>query len=212
MLRDVVERHNVSNVASLRWMVRHLLGNAAAPFSVERFYQSLRSQGFAVSKDTIFQLLAYLEDCFLVRTVWMEADSERQRMANPRKGYPIDSGLIPVFERNDRANLGHALETAVLVELERRRFDVTYVKTPERYEVDFLARSPTGKIELIQVAARLEDAATLQREQRALAVAGEMFPQATKRLLTLTGDPLPGTRLPGIIVQPGYEWFLTPPE
>ncbi|MGH9651696.1 MAG: ATP-binding protein, partial [Terriglobales bacterium] len=34
MLRDVVERHGVSNVTGLRWLVRHLLGNAAGLFSV----------------------------------------------------------------------------------------------------------------------------------------------------------------------------------
>jgi hypothetical protein len=34
----VVERHGVSNVTGLRWLVRHLLGNAAAHFSVEKFY------------------------------------------------------------------------------------------------------------------------------------------------------------------------------
>ncbi|MGN2393771.1 hypothetical protein ACTFO6_20095, partial [Pelomicrobium sp. G1] len=52
----------------------------------------LKSQGIAVSRDTLHRLLAYLEDCFLVRTVWMEADSERQRMVNPRKIYPVDAG------------------------------------------------------------------------------------------------------------------------
>ncbi len=64
--------------------------------------------------------LGYLEDCFLVRIVWMESASERQRMVNPRKAYPVDPGLIPVFDRTGRANLGHAPETAVLLELERR--------------------------------------------------------------------------------------------
>ena len=38
MLRDVVERHGVSNVTGLRWLVRHLLGNAASRFSVEKLY------------------------------------------------------------------------------------------------------------------------------------------------------------------------------
>ncbi|HEV7787277.1 MAG TPA: ATP-binding protein, partial [Thermoanaerobaculia bacterium] len=41
MLRDVIERHSVSNVTGLRWMVRHLLGNAAGLFSVEKFYAAL---------------------------------------------------------------------------------------------------------------------------------------------------------------------------
>lgn len=48
--------------------------------------------------------------------------------------------MIPLFDRTGRANVGHALKTAVLVELERRRCGVTYVRTPEGYGVDFLAR------------------------------------------------------------------------
>jgi hypothetical protein len=51
---------------------------------VEKFSGTLKSQGFAISKDTVHQLLAHLEDCFLVRLVWMESASERQRMVNPR--------------------------------------------------------------------------------------------------------------------------------
>jgi predicted AAA+ superfamily ATPase len=34
--------------------------------------------------------------------------------------YPIDPGLISLYERTGRANLGHALETVILLELERR--------------------------------------------------------------------------------------------
>ncbi len=52
-------------------------------------------------------------------------------MVNPRNVYPVDSGLIPLFDRTGRANVGHALETMVLVELERRRCEVTYVRTPK---------------------------------------------------------------------------------
>ena len=212
MLRDVVERHGVTNIVGLRWMVRHLLGNAATMFSVEKFYAALKSQGVAISKDTVHQLLAHLEDCFLVRAVWMEAASERQRMVNPRKAYPVDPGFIPVFDRTGRANLGHALETAVLIELERRRTDVTYVRTPAGYEVDFLARTPDGETELIQVAADLTEVATAERELRALVDAGTPFPRARKRLLTLTRDTIPATVPAGVIVQPAYEWFLSPPS
>lgn len=60
-----------------------------------------------------------------------------------------------MFDRTGRANVGHALKTAVLVELERRRYGVTYVRTPEGYEVDFLARRAGGGEELIQVCADL---------------------------------------------------------
>lgn len=212
MLRDVVERHGVTNVAGLRWLVRHLLGNAGALFSVEKFYAALKTQGFAISKDTVHQLLSHLEDCFLVRLVWMEAASERQRMVNPRKAYPIDAGLIPVYDRSGRANRGHALETAVLVELQRRRCAVTYVRTEGGFEVDFLARDPVGRQWLIQVCADASESETAKRELRALAEAGERFPQAQQLLLTLTRDGAPAEAPRAVTAQSAYQWMLTPSE
>lgn len=208
VLRDVVERHGVSNIAGLRWLVRHLLANAASPFSVEKFHRTLRSQGIAVSRDTLHHFLSYLEDCFLVRTVWMEAGSERQRMVNPRKVYPVDVGLIPVFDRTGRANIGHALETAVLIELERRRCDVTYVRTPDGYEVDFLARSPDGAEHLIQVCADATDPATVEREIRAIREAGRRRPLARRWLLTLTRDRTPPESPEDVTCWPAYQWML----
>ena len=211
MLRDVVERHGVSQVVGLRWMVRQLLGNAAGKFSVEKFYSVLRSQGLSISKDTVHPLLGHLEDCFLVRTVWIEADSERKRMVNPRKAYPVDPGLIPLFDRTGRANIGHALETAVLIELERRGRAVSYVRTPEDHEVDFLARSATGDLELLQVASEATETSTLGRELRALEEAGRLYPKAVRRLLTLTQDSMPAQVPAGVVVQPAYEWMLSGP-
>ena len=207
MFRDVIERHQVRNVTGLRWLVRHLLGNAGSKFSVEKFHAALKSQGLAIARDTVHQLVSHLEDCFLVRVVWMESRSERQRMVNPRKTYPVDSGLIRVFDRSGRANLGHALETAVLLELERRRFHVTYVRTPEGYEVDFLARRPDGEEHLIQVCADISEPATARREFQALEAAGTLFPQARKTVLTLTHDPY-GETPSGVDVRPTYEWAL----
>ena len=208
ILRDVVERHRVGNVTGLRWLTRHLLGNAGGLFSVERFHAALRSQGIAIAKDTVHRLLAHLEDCFLIRLVSMESNSERQRMVNPRKAYPVDPGMIPVYDRTGRANLGHALETAVCIELERRRLDVTYVRTPRGYEVDFLARAADRPPELIQVCADLSDPDTAEREFRALADAARVWPDATRRVLTLADRDAP-VRIPeNVIVQPAHEWML----
>lgn len=208
LLRDVVERHAVSNVAGLRWMVRHLLGAAGGPFSVEKFHGALKSQGIGIAKDTVHELLAHLEDCFLVRTIWMDAPSERARMVNPRKAYPIDPGLIPLYDRTGRANLGHALGTVVHLELERRRCDVAYVRTKEGREVDFLARRPDGGEELIQVCADATGEETRDRELRALAEAARTRPKAVARLLTATRDGIPAELPAGVVAEPAYEWIL----
>ncbi len=164
--------------------------------------------GQTVPRGTVHQLLSYLEDCFLVRTVWMEGTSERQRMVNPRKAYPVDPGLIPLFDRTGRANTGHALETAVLVELERRRLEVTYLKTAEGHEVDFSVREPGGATELIQVCSDPADPETTERDVRSLVEAGKRFPKSPRRLLTLTRDIAPGNVPTEVVVQPAYEWML----
>jgi len=53
VLRDIIERHGISNPIALRWHQRHLLGNPAAPSSIQKFYDALKSQGLAVSKDSL---------------------------------------------------------------------------------------------------------------------------------------------------------------
>ncbi|MEW6429360.1 MAG: hypothetical protein AB1568_15155, partial [Thermodesulfobacteriota bacterium] len=52
------------------------------------------------------------------------------------------------------------------------------------------------------------DPATAGRELRALAEAGDLYPGATLRLLTLTRDGAPVDTPPGVLVQPAYEWML----
>lgn len=67
-------------------------------------------------------------------------------MVFPRKAYPVDMGLTPIIDRTGRRNVGHALETVVYVELDRRKCKIACMRTPVGYEVDFLARGPDGEI------------------------------------------------------------------
>lgn len=207
MLRDVIERHSVSNPTALRWLVRQLLSNAAGTFSAQKFFDTLKSQGIAVAKDTVHAYLGHLEDAFLIRTVSMHSGSERQRMVNPRKAYPVDPGLIPVFERTRRANTGHALETAVLLELERRGARIGYLRTATGYEIDFHADFPDGTLQLIQVCTDLGSKETLEREVRALMDAQAAHPHALPLLLSMDAQP-PATLPPGIHWQSAAAWLL----
>ena len=208
VLRDVIERHGISNPIALRWLQRHLLGNPAAPLSIQKFYDALKSQGLPISKDSLHAFLAHFEDAFLIRTTSLLTASERQRMVNPRKAYPIDPGLIPIYERTHRDNLGHALETAVLIELLRRGCEVHYFRTLQGNEVDFHAIDAAGDPMLIQVCANASDPATLQREVRSLLEAKTQHPDIRTLLILL--DPLsPGTSVPdGIELTSAIQWFL----
>jgi predicted AAA+ superfamily ATPase len=211
LFRDVVERFEVSQVAALRWLVRQCLRNPAGSFSVHRLTQDLKSQGHGIARDAVNAMLGHLTDAFLLSTVPIATDSERQRNSNPRKIYPADPGLIPAFDTSGRANLGHALETAVLNELERRRAEVGYVKTAEGLEVDFLVRHQNGVQELIQVCASLKSSETVARELRALDAAAKEHPRAQRRLLVLDRDAAGEVEASGVDVLPAYEWMLTEP-
>lgn len=211
LLRDVIERHEVSHPTALRWMVRHLLGNAAGAFTVNRFYNDLRSQGLPVAKDTLHQYLSHLEDAFLIRTVSILAGSERQRMVNPRKIYPIDPGLISLFDRTGRANIGHALETCVMLELERRGAEIFYVRNKTGTEVDFWARYADGKTEMIQVSASLDASEVRERELAGLRDALEEQPRASAHLIVLEPEPIPGVPK-NIRLHAASQWLLSTPE
>jgi uncharacterized protein len=208
LLRDVIERHRVSSPTALRWMTRQLLANAGGGFSVHRFYRDLKSMRTPVAKDTLHDYLRHLEDAFLLRAIPVAADSERRRMVNPRKVYPVDPGLIPVFDRSGRQNLGHALETAVLQALLRRGAEVTYVKTASGAEVDFLARFIDGSEQLIQVCADVSDDATVARELRALREAAGEHVAATRHVITLTPAALRGAA-DETAVHAAELWLLT---
>ena len=208
VLRDVIDRHAVTNPLALRWLQRQLLAHPGGAFSVKKHYDALRSQGLRVGKDTLHAYLGHLEDAFLIRTVFLHAASERQRMVNPRKAYPVDPGLISLFAPGARDHQGRALETAVLLELERRGRAVSYVRTAEGWEVDFCAQQAGEAPWLVQVCLDTADDATWEREVRALRSAGRTFSDA--RLLLVTLDASPPTRpLPDRVVwAPAARWLL----
>ena len=208
LLRDVVERHGVSQPVALRWMVRQLLSNAGGSFSINKFYRDLKSQGFRIRKDTLHEYLAHLQDAFIVRTVSIATDSERRRMVNPRKAYPVDPGLVALFDSSGRRQVGHCLETCVLLELERRGAEIAYAKTPSGFEVDFLAHFPDSEAELIQVCANLDDDGTREREIRALLEAKIEYPRASLHLIAL--DLPPSLEVPpDVTVHSAANWFLS---
>ncbi|MFH1529245.1 MAG: ATP-binding protein, partial [Pseudomonadota bacterium] len=168
ILRDIVERHGVSMTGALRYLIRHLLNNVGAPFSVNRCYNDLRSQGFRVGKDTLHELLDHLHDAFLVFPIKIRSGSERARMVNPRKVYAVDTGLVRANSRSVTPDWGHLLENFVFLELRRRGVEIDYIRSSGGHEVDFIARTPDRRDHLIQVCWSLGEPATRARELRAL--------------------------------------------
>ncbi|HSW86610.1 MAG TPA: ATP-binding protein, partial [Rhabdochlamydiaceae bacterium] len=69
IFRDVIERHQIGNVALLKYFINFLLKNVSSPFSINKFYNDIKSQGHKAAKDTLYSYLSYLEDAFLIFAV-----------------------------------------------------------------------------------------------------------------------------------------------
>jgi predicted AAA+ superfamily ATPase len=76
-----------------------------------------------------------------------------------------------------------------LHQLLRNGAEVSYVHTPNGFEVDFHARYPDGHEALIQVCADISSQDTMTREIRALQDARQQFPQAHAQLIVLMPAP-----------------------
>ena len=168
IFRDVIERHNVTNVALLKYLTNTLLKNFASVFSSNKFYNDVKSQGYQAGKDTIYNYIEYLEDTYLIATVPLLTESLRRAQTTSKKIYVVDNGLIQanIFSQNN--NLGRLLENQIYLDLRRENKKIFYYQTKSGYEIDFVTQSQDGKKELIQVVWDMSDPKTRVREERAL--------------------------------------------
>jgi hypothetical protein len=168
IFRDIIERHQISNVTLLKYFINFLLKNVSAPFSINKFYNDIKSQGYKVAKDTLYSYLTYLEDAFLIFAVPIFTESIRHMQTTPKKIYAIDNGLIIANTFNLSENLGKLLKNQVYLDLRRQGKKIFYYLTSDGYEIDFVTQDNKGKHEIIQVAWEINDPITYEREKQAL--------------------------------------------
>lgn len=155
--RDVLLRHRVANPFRYRDLIRFLMSNPGV-------YLSSRSvKGFLeISHPTLKKYLGYLEEAYAVISLEKFARSQKVRIQNPKKVYPVDNGLL--IKRDDK---GHLLESCVVQHILRETDDVFYWKDERGREVDLYL--PEEKL-AVQVVYELNEG-NLKREEAPLASA-----------------------------------------
>ena len=169
VLRDVIERHGAVNLLALRHLVSQVMAAPGAVFSVNKFYNSLRRMQIKCTKNALYEYIDHLSDAYLLQRVPLHTRSERMRMANPPKLYPIDTGLANAMGYRHSANMGPLLETLVFLHLRRSGNHIEYVRTEDGYECDFIVRDRiSGEFALFQVCWDMSEQTTHKRELRGL--------------------------------------------
>lgn len=206
ILRDIIERYSIRTTTSLRAIIRHIMSAPATCFSVNKFYNSLKSEGIACTKNNLYDYLDYLTDAFLVYQAPIHSRSEKVRRVHPRKVYVIDPGLLEAMSFHITEDRGALLENIVYMHLRRKGLKPEYYITGEGGEIDFIL--PPGAIEegrLIQVCWDLGHRSTRERETRSLLAAMDELNEKQGLIVTWLDEKSPHER---INVLPVWKWLL----
>jgi predicted AAA+ superfamily ATPase len=202
LYRDVVERYAVRNERLMREMLRHAFRNTANLLNVSKLHRDFKSLGFAVSKNTLFEYLGYLEDSLLVFPVPKLSESLRKQAHNPKKLHVIDPGLVAAFKANIGRDVGRRLETAIFLEARRRHKELFYYA--DGGEIDLC----DGEGAMFNNSCwSLTEPETRRRESKQMALGRRLWPDAEGLLLYHEYSPgAVGTQIPG--AQPAWRYLV----
>lgn len=184
VLRDIVERHGVSNIEALRALLYHVLRNPTTKLSVNKLYLDLKSRGLRVAKDDVYTFIRHLTDAYFFFQLPIWTRSEKKRQVNPKKMYVIDNGMLNAYMTQRTENNGAFLENLVFMTLRRSGNELGYYETKRGHEIDFVYNKDDTTV-LIQVSWTLKNEATRQRELRALEQASTEFKNTRNIIVTL---------------------------
>lgn len=204
--RDIIDRFNVRNAKLVKLLLRQLI--VSQYFSVHSFYNYLKSLGYRVSKNTLYNYLEYFADAMVVILLRKYSRSYRESEQTRPKVYFIDNGLLHIGGVRD---MGRLLENLVLSEMVKKGLipneNIFYYSKNGR-EVDFITLRD-GEVEsLIQVCYDPRDMETRRREIKSLATA--MKDLNAEEGLVITMDYEGGEKIENrkIIYKPLWKWIL----
>lgn len=205
--RDIEQRYKIAYKAAFEKMAHHLL-NVSPTIVV---IKSLAELFHFKSEHTVRNYLNYLQEAYMLIGVQKYSQKSRVRLVQ-EKVYAVDVAMMSERENAFAGdNLGHRLETIVLIHLMRRckidGLDIYYLD--ERYgECDFVVCKNNKVLQAIQVSYDISSEKTKKREMDGLLLASRMT--GCKNLLLLTDHEYEEIDHDGfhIKVQPVYDWSI----
>ena len=133
LYRDLSERFSIKNTPLLKYLLKYVTGNVASPISMTKMFNDLKSKGYSLSRNTVYDYLSYLEEAFLVFKIDIWHRSVRAQSLNPSKLYLIDPAFKYAMSIGEDS--GRMLENAVFLHLRGKGISPHYVL--KKQEVDF---------------------------------------------------------------------------
>lgn len=184
VIKDIVQRKNITDVMMLKSVLRFLFDNIGSPLSSKRIADTMTSDGRRTDVRTIEKYLEALAESYVIYQAKRYNIKGKQYLQTLEKYYVVDIGMRYMLLGSRSADVGHILENVIYLELLRRGYEV-FVGKVDDTEVDFVAMDGKKTVYL-QVAATVRSDATLKRELAPLKKVQDNYP---KIILTLDEDP-----------------------
>ncbi|MCX6052742.1 MAG: ATP-binding protein [Campylobacterales bacterium] len=203
--KDIVERYNITNRSLLKHLNKYCFTNIATLVSFTKLYNDFKSQGFKLSKDTIFQYLSHLEDAYTIFTLPIYRNSIKEEQRNPKKIYAVDSGFKKIYDYAIGEDMSKLYENAVYLHLRRKTKNIYYYK--QKQEVDFYAKLEDREI-LVNVSYDISNLQTREREINGLVEAMEYLNLKEAFLVTQSEESVVSVEDKTITILPLYKYML----
>jgi uncharacterized protein len=208
IFKDIVDRHRLSNPYMVKRFLLHCLRQSASLLSVSKAFNTFKSFGESVGKNSLYEYLTYYEDAYALFPVPIFNFSETIRQGNPKKIYAVDPGLVTAYSVKPGFEKGACLETAVFNSLRRGSKEIFYYRTAQQKEVDFVVMSPKGDLALFQACLSLSEVNTRRREIDALIEAAIELDLKEGTIITLDEEETVIQKEIQIHIQPFWKWAL----
>jgi predicted AAA+ superfamily ATPase len=191
MLKDVVKRHEVRNVAMLENLMRFLADNTGSLFSATSISKFMKAQGQKISVAILTNYIQYALDAFYLAKVQRIDLQGKRYFETNEKYYFEDHGLRNAWIGYQPMHINKLIENIVFKHLIGNGYRI-YVGVSAAYEVDFIAEKDDEKL-YVQCAYLMESEQTRQREFRTLLSIRDNFPK-----LVVTMDEPSGGNINGV--------------
>ena len=207
LFRDLIERYQISNSTTLKYFCKRVVGASAGEFSVHKIYNELKSQGYKVSKDTLYAYQDHVEAIYLNRFVNRWSVSVVKSESAQKKCYVIDQGLGAALDYKLSQDQGRLLETTTALELLKQGKQIAYHQNGS--QCDFVVTDKGKVTAATQVTNDLSDRKTREREIKGLVQSCQFFGLHEGVILTLDHtEELEGEGVQ-IRILPAWQYFYS---
>ncbi len=192
LLKDVVKRNNLRNIALLEKIIYFIAHNIGSIFSAANIVKFLKKEQRTLGVETIYNYIRHLQSAFIIFKV-PRFDLKGKKILEVSEKYFLGDIAIRHTLLGYRADdINSLLENIIFLELKKRAYTVYIGKLGEK-EIDFIIEKNSKKA-YIQVCYLLASKETVKREFSVLQEIKDNYPKYVISMDEVWGDDFEGIK------------------